>query len=333
MVIFLRLKERRRSGGSIYDDSLLARILPPGDSGKVIEFSRGNSWVAKIFAPLRILFSFASLGQSDFPATRKGQSGSKSSPTILINTSNCFYFLPLVFWQKLRGNKLWTITHLFLHKELTGWRRPLYRHLEHLMVRLADVSIGPSDITMCELSSLRGSREMRYLPIEVPGPNPPVTDADVLRKSEDSDRPLRILFAGNIERRKGLHHLLDALEIAAADGLIFHLDIIGDDADKKYAEEMRERCRLLSKENIVWHGWVEGDEKDSLFRQADLMTFCSTTENFGIVIAEAKAYRLPVVTLRSEAAEGQRVDIICDTVTEMAEALVSSFRRKRHQIN
>jgi glycosyltransferase involved in cell wall biosynthesis len=63
--------------------------------------------------------------------------------------------------------------------------------------------------------------------------------------------PLRLLFAGNLIPRKGLHVLLDAL--AQLPGVAWRLDVVGRAADPAYARRVRGMAdRLLPRERVAW---------------------------------------------------------------------------------
>ena len=55
----------------------------------------------------------------------------------------------------------------------------------------------------------------------------------------------------------------------------------------------------INKGNIEIIGEVEGLEKELLFRNCDLFVLPTKSENFGIVIAEAFSYGLPVITTKA----------------------------------
>jgi glycosyltransferase involved in cell wall biosynthesis len=49
---------------------------------------------------------------------------------------------------------------------------------------------------------------------------------------------------------------------------------------------------------VDYLGPVEGEAKAALYRQADLFVLPTFSENFGLVVAEALAYGVPVITTR-----------------------------------
>lgn len=105
---------------------------------------------------------------------------------------------------------------------------------------------------------------------------------------------LQILFLSRIHPHKGIEYLIDALaEINKKRIKMF----IAGEGDSKYIETLKLRCQRLGLENIVqFLGGIYGPEKWELYKNSDLFVLPSQSENFGIVIAEALATGIPVIT-------------------------------------
>ncbi|MES2441439.1 MAG: glycosyltransferase [Pseudomonadota bacterium] len=104
------------------------------------------------------------------------------------------------------------------------------------------------------------------------------------------------LFLSRIHPKKGLPMLLDAwATLRPAD---WQLVIAGPDEDGHTAE-LEAKIRALGLGNDVHLiGPVYGVEKDALYQTADLFVLPTYSENFGIAVAEALAYEVPVLTTR-----------------------------------
>ena len=61
----------------------------------------------------------------------------------------------------------------------------------------------------------------------------------------------------------------------------------------KKDERFREKFEI---KKSYLENFVVGKEKDRIFRSCDLFVLLSYSENFGLAIAEALSYRLPVIT-------------------------------------
>ena len=105
-----------------------------------------------------------------------------------------------------------------------------------------------------------------------------------------------LLFMSRIHAKKGLDLLLDAWEVLRDSALGWHLVIAGPDLDGSRPElEHRIVAGGLSASTTLT-GMLEGVEKQSALANAELFVLPTRSENFGIAIAEALAYGIPVVT-------------------------------------
>lgn len=102
------------------------------------------------------------------------------------------------------------------------------------------------------------------------------------------------LFLSRIHPKKGLLNLVRAW--ANTESRDWQLVIAGPDSENHWADVKKEIYALGLEPNIEYVGSVEGKEKDHLFRESELFILPSYSENFGIVVAEALAYGLPVLT-------------------------------------
>jgi glycosyltransferase involved in cell wall biosynthesis len=108
-----------------------------------------------------------------------------------------------------------------------------------------------------------------------------------LRSPYDGSRPLRLLFVGEVGLGKGCQYLHQALGLLSpgltAARLVGHISIL-------------EPYRSLLKQRVEFVGHVPRSEVSSQYGWGDLFVFPSLCEGFGIVICEAMAAGLPVIT-------------------------------------
>jgi glycosyltransferase involved in cell wall biosynthesis len=106
----------------------------------------------------------------------------------------------------------------------------------------------------------------------------------------------KALFLSRIHPKKGLPMLIQAW--ATLRPLGWQLDIAGPDEGGHRAEIER----LVREHNLTdvvsFKGPLEGEAKERAYREADFFVLPTYSENFGIVIAEALSFGIPVLTTR-----------------------------------
>jgi glycosyltransferase involved in cell wall biosynthesis len=108
--------------------------------------------------------------------------------------------------------------------------------------------------------------------------------------------PRTALFLSRVHPKKGLLNLLHAWARVAPMG--WCLKLAGPNEGGHIAEVMGLARQLGIAKSIEYVGEVDGTEKAMLYAQADLFVLPTFSENFGVVVAEALAHGLPVITTR-----------------------------------
>lgn len=100
-----------------------------------------------------------------------------------------------------------------------------------------------------------------------------------------------LLFIGGLYRRKGLHILFEALALLKEEGIVMHLDVLGDGPERGFLE--RRSAELQLREQVKFHGYVLNPTP--FYSRARALVHPALEEPFGLVIAEAQQYALPIV--------------------------------------
>jgi len=111
------------------------------------------------------------------------------------------------------------------------------------------------------------------------------------------DAPQRkILFLSRIHPKKGLLAFVEAWHRVRRPG--WRIVIAGPDEAEHLAQVRALVSRLEMESQFEFLGEVNGAAKRELFESADVFALPTFSENFGVVVAEAMSYALPVLTTR-----------------------------------
>lgn len=108
--------------------------------------------------------------------------------------------------------------------------------------------------------------------------------------------PRTVLFLSRIQGKKGLLNLIQAWARLRPVG--WQLKIAGPDEAGHLAEVLTLARQLGVADAVDYAGEVDGPDKTALYREADLFVLPTFSENFGVVVAEALAHCLPVITTK-----------------------------------
>ena len=113
----------------------------------------------------------------------------------------------------------------------------------------------------------------------------------IISRNYFRDRKYNILFLGNISPIKGVNDLIDAVTILKS-----KIPVCLRIAGGNQVEECRQYViQKKANEYVSVVGWVEGDERELLFAESDILVLPSYYESFGLVAIEAMAHRVPVI--------------------------------------
>ena len=173
----------------------------------------------------------------------------------------------------------WPLTRMALWL-MTSIRRYAYRRADALL----SMSGTASD---CFIASLGTNRPIftgsQVVPSSILLPAGPPHD--------DRNGPLRIVFLGYLRPNKNVNSLIRAF-VRTASGKE-ELVIAGDGPELETLQEL-----AAGRNDVIFTGYVDGEEKVALLRQADLLVVPSFVEPWGLVVNEALFYGVPVLVSR-----------------------------------
>ena len=117
-------------------------------------------------------------------------------------------------------------------------------------------------------------------------------------EDRDGAAPVRLLYHGRVDRRKGVLDMLEALRTLAARGADFHATISGIGPDQE-ASVARAAELGLGPNRVAFTGYADYGRVPDIYRRADAFVSPTHAEGFSNTILEAMASGLAIVSCRS----------------------------------
>jgi glycosyltransferase involved in cell wall biosynthesis len=166
----------------------------------------------------------------------------------------------------------------------------LYQHRD---LRTAALFVATADQEADSIRRLGLRQPIAVIPNGVDFP----VDTDRLESRRNDANGRRIaLFLSRIHPKKGLLNLVNAWSKVRPAG--WKLYLAGPDEGGHLSTVMRRVAALGLTQSIEYKGVVQGEEKERLWQEVSLFVLPSFSENFGLVVAEALARGVPVITTR-----------------------------------
>ena len=166
------------------------------------------------------------------------------------------------------------------HKVLAG--------LMQVVLRLADQIVVLSNSQKSSLVAHIPSKRVLQLPNMIDAKSFAVAHHD-----RGGSRPVRVLFLSRLIRSKGIYELLEAASLILPRKAAVEFHVAGDGEERMAVERQARLLGLGS--NMIFHGYVQGDEKRRLLSSCDVFVMPSYSEGFPYALLEAMAAGLAVV--------------------------------------
>jgi len=172
------------------------------------------------------------------------------------------------------------------------------RRVLRAAARVADLTVANSQATADTVTGA-GTVEIIQPGIDLarfhPGPA-----SESLRRELTGGADRRLVgIVGRLDRRKGVHVLVDAMAKLPDDLRDTRLVVVGDagTGPPEYATELRSTAREVLGDRVVFTG--RRDDVPDIMRVLDVLVVASESEPFGLTALEAQASRTPVIGTRS----------------------------------
>lgn len=272
-IIYLSHHEKPITGGHKYNDAFEAYLerlsgIKVQSTSECAQRYRG--W-KKIFSPFSELV-YLKLFRKD-------------SLVMFGDTTFKHHFLLALFNKWITRAKSTMIIH---HFTFIGGTGPIWRINKWLMCKytsLMDSIIVPSPFTMDIARSLFPQKKIFYIPL-------PFERKFVKSSNYEVGN---LLYVGTIEERKGLTYLIDAISMLENRSSV-KLNIVGKVVDQVYYNKLKQQIDAVGlSENVIFLGRVSDETLVECYQKAEIFTFPSLLEGYGVVLIEAFNNGLPII--------------------------------------
>ncbi|MHC1724382.1 MAG: glycosyltransferase family 4 protein [Aminipila sp.] len=109
-----------------------------------------------------------------------------------------------------------------------------------------------------------------------------------------------VLFLGVLIKRKGVSDLLNAIHLLENEGFFnnrkYNFIIAGSGPEE---QNLKLECHKLNLDELVtFSGWVDGNTKEKLIKESQLLVLPSYNEGLPIAVLEALSYGMPVISTK-----------------------------------
>lgn len=115
---------------------------------------------------------------------------------------------------------------------------------------------------------------------------------NILDKINYNKHKIYFMFLGRIVHNKGIHYIINSAKSLELKNKNIEILVVGG------IEEQRYYNNLEKLDNIHFLGMLDGQDKHTIFSISSLFILPSLGENFGMAIAEAMTYKLPIITTK-----------------------------------
>jgi len=184
-------------------------------------------------------------------------------------------------WHEVWGNNYWY--------EYIGWKGYLGYIIEKLAVLMPNKIISVSEHTTYKLKNELNSKKLIYTV-------PNGIEFDLITKIKPAKEKSDVIFAGRLTSHKNVDILIKSIKLIKEKNPEIKSLIIGDGSEKKRLEVLAQKLNL--EKNIKFLGFLENHvDVYALMKSSKVLILPSTREGFGIVVIEANACGIPVITI------------------------------------
>jgi len=243
-----------------------------------------------------------------------------------------FATLPAAYWAHRRNvpyivRPLGTLNQWGMANRRPWLKQASFRLLESRVVKHAALMHYTSDAERMEAESLDVRTASVVIPNAVRDAAGVVEPGAFRRRFGISDDRQVVLFLSRLDQKKGLDLLVRAfatLRTRVPKALL----VLAGNGSPDFVARLRADAAAagLTNADVVWAGFLAGEDKVAALADADVFVLPSYSENFGIAVAEAMAAAVPVVVsdqvaIHTDVASSRAGLVVPCDAARLAEAL------------
>ena len=184
-------------------------------------------------------------------------------------------------WHEVWGHDYW-------HKYLNGPVGIFGSITEWLSFRLPDLIISNSNHTTAKLKLAGVTKPIVTVPLGV--------DIKAVYEATPSQEKTDVIYVGRLLAHKNVALLIEAIGIVKDTRRTISCIVIGDGPERKRLDTLVTKLKLQS--NVTLTGFVaDNAEIYGYMKSSKVLVLPSVREGFGLVIVEANAANIPVITI------------------------------------
>lgn len=287
------------TGGEIYNNRLFDFLKSRFDSVTGIRERKKNTSTRTVIQYLRYTISCLII---NFRYALKLMNLNREGQKIIIiediYSITDFFILNRIVKCRFKRIHIVPLIHHLMFPQYDGIVSKLTYFFEKQVVTNSKLIIVTSEETKMEVSNLQELQEMEK-EILVATPGLGFKECRGLSTDIIDSSNINIVSVGTVSRRKDYETLIRAICELKTRELVYSIKVIivGDrDKEKEYAQEMEKLAERLCISDVVrFVGRVSDQELCGILEHADIYVCTSTHEGFGMAIAEAMRFHLPIV--------------------------------------
>lgn len=185
----------------------------------------------------------------------------------------------VITWQEVWEN--------YWYKYLGYFKGFIAKFIEKIVIKLSDNIIVHSLKIKSKLIKYGKNKNIRVIPHGV--------DLKFIKNIQSSQEKTDLIFVGRLIKDKNVDILIKSIFLVKKEFKNIKCLIIGEGPEKNNLIRLVEKLDL--KDNVIFKDFLEYEELISYMKASKIFVFPSTREGFGIVVLEAMACGLSVITV------------------------------------